>query len=1053
MHANASGAKQRHQDAFAKAMDQLDEYQRQAVTHIDGPVAVIAGPGAGKTHILAARVGYILNETDARPENILCLTFTDAGVNAMRARLLQFIGPEAHHVPIFTFHAFCNAVIQDNLEWFGRRELEPISDLERIEISRRILDGLEPEHPLRAGQTNPYVYERQFRDLIQLMKREDWTYEYVSNCIDVWLEDLPNRPEYRYNRNGRGFQKGDLKQMQIAEEHTRMERLRAAAKLFAEYEEAMFKARRYDYDDMILWVLRAFERHEFLLRNYQERYHYFMVDEYQDTNGAQNEVLHKLIEYWDDPNVFIVGDDDQSVYEFQGARLHNLAQFIQTFAESIELIVLPNNYRSSQHILDAASSVIRQNSLRVVNKFAELGIEKHLKAKHPEFAGLEIRPVLRVFPNPLHEFTSILQQIQDWQAEGVPLESIALIYVRHRQAELLQRMLERAGIPFQTRRRPDILKLPLMHNLQDLFRYFALEARHPGSGEYLLFRLLHVDFLGISPSDISRLALYMARLEGNRPFWRAILHNSEILQAAGVADLEAFHRLSRCLDELQYALVNENLIGFTERVINRTGLLAFILSQPDAVSAMEILRTFFDLVERESQRSRTRLTVDRLLEILDSYSENDLTIEVQRQTEPLAGVQLLTAHSAKGLEFDRVFMLDAVKTEWESGNRGGRGHFPLPETLTRSGEADELEARRRLFYVAMTRAKSWLQISWSTENAQGKALSASRFVDELQEEMDVEIQPGVLPRAELLKGLTAGLSEIPKISLAVPDTTRVAALLENYALSISGSNQYLNCPLEFYHLQVLRVPAPFSDHAAYGSALHLALRRYYERMLADREHTFPDLPTFKFLFEEEMRRLESRFAPGRFDHYLQTGLSRIEGLHRQEEWRAHRGVKVEYTIRRTHIEGVPLTGVIDKIEFHPRLEVVVSDYKTGKPERNKLNGPTRQDPLGKPFWRQLAFYKILYESFDLSSRIVKKGALTFLDPDAKGHFQTYEVEFDPAEISEFKSLILQTYERIKAQDFYTGCGKSDCVWCNFLQHREPVNSFSLPEIEALDDTR
>jgi len=1053
MQSNSYGARQRHQDAFAKAMEQLDEYQRRAVTHIEGPVAVIAGPGAGKTHILAARVGYILNETDARPENILCLTFTDAGVNAMRARLLQFIGPEAHHVPIFTFHAFCNAVIQDNLEWFGRRELEPVSDLERIEIFRSILDSLDPEHPLRAGQTNPYVFERQFRDLIQLMKREDWTYEHISSCIDSWLEDLPNRPEYRYSRSGRGYQKGDLKQMKIDEEHARMERLRAASKLFAEYEEAMFKSRRYDYDDMILWVLRAFERHEFLLRNYQERYLYFLVDEYQDTNGAQNEILHKLIDYWDDPNVFIVGDDDQSVYEFQGARLHNLAQFIQTFADSIELIVLPNNYRSSQHILDAASSVIRQNILRVINKFADLGIEKELKARHPEFAALEIRPMLRVFPNQLHEYTAIVQQIQCWQAADVPLESIAVIYVRHRQSEMLQRMLERAGIPFQTRRRPDMLKLPLLQHLQELFRYFAAEARSPGSGEYLLFRLLHIEFLGISPGDINKLAMYMAGMEDKRPFWRSILGDTALLQAAGVNDLEAFHRLSLCLDELQYAMVNENLIGFTERVINRSGLLSFTLSRPDAVAAMEVLRTFFDLVERESHRSRGRLTADRLLEIMDSYAENDLAIEVQRQAEPFTGVQLLTAHSAKGLEFDRVFILDAVKNEWESGNRGGRGHFPLPETLTRSGEADELEARRRLFYVAMTRAKSWLQISWSTENAQGKTLSATRFVDELREEMTIDIESGIVPRAELTQGLTLLLSEKQKPGESGPDAAKVAALLESYALSISGLNQYLNCPLEFFHLQVLRVPAPYSDHASYGSALHLAIRRYYERMLADKEHVYPDLPTFKFLFEEEMRRIESRFAPGRFDQYLQTGLSRIEGLHRQDDWRAYRDVKVEYTIRRTHLDGVPLTGVIDKIEFHPQLEVVVSDYKTGKPERSKLNGPAAKDPYGKPFWRQLAFYKILYESFDLSSSIVKKGALTFLDPDAGGQFQTFEIEFDPMEISAFKALIIQTYERIKAQEFYTGCGKSDCVWCNFLGHKEPVNSFALPEIEALDDTR
>lgn len=1053
MHANASGAKQRHEEAFAKAMDQLDAYQRQAVTHIEGPVAVIAGPGSGKTHILAARVGCILTETDTRPENILCLTFTDAGVNAMRARLLRFIGPEAHHVPIFTFHAFCNAIIQDNLEWFGRRDLEPVSDLERIEICRQILDSLHPEHPLRAGQTNPYIYERQFRDLIQLMKREDWTPEYISGCVDAYCEDLPKRPDFRYTRNGKGFQKGGLKQSLFEAECAKMERLRAAAHLFPQYEEAMLKARRYDYDDMILWVLRAFERHEFLLRNYQERYLYFLVDEYQDTNGAQNEILHQLIDYWDTPNVFIVGDDDQSVYEFQGARLHNLAHFIQTFADSIELIVLPNNYRSSQHILDAASSVIQKNALRVVNKFADLGIEKLLKAKNPEFAGLEQRPLLTVFPNPLHESTAILQQIQAWHAEGVPLETIAVIYARHRQIEPLQRMLERSEIPYQTRRRPDILKMPLVQNLLDLLRYFAIEARYPGSGENLLFRLLHVDFLGIPPADISKLALYLARVDGERPLWRTAIGNPDMLDAAGITDMGAFHRLNKALDDLQCAMVNENLTGFVECIINRSGLLNHLLSQREAISAMEVLRTFFDMVERESQRNRYRMSLDRLLEIIDSYTDNDLAIEVQRQAEPFVGIQLLTAHSAKGLEFDRVFVLDAVKAEWEPGSRGGGVHFPLPDTLTRSGAADELEARRRLFYVAMTRAKSWLQISWSRENAQGKALSAARFVDEMQEALDITPHSCMLPQTEVAKGLLTSLQEVPKPSLQMPDREHVAALLEGFALSISGLNQYLNCPVEFYHLQVLRVPAPLSDYGAYGTALHLALRRFFERMLADRDHTFPDLTTFKYLFEEEMRRLECRFAPGRFDHYLQTGLSRIEGLYRQEDWRVHRDVKVEYTIRRTHLEGVPLTGVIDKIEFHPQLEVVVFDYKTGKPDRSKLSGPSEKDPFGKPFWRQLAFYKILYESFDLSSRMVKKGGLTFLDPDASGYFKTFELEFDPIEIAGFKSLILKTYESIMAQEFYTGCGKSDCIWCNFLQRNEPVNSFALPEIESLDDTR
>jgi len=147
--------RQAYNEAFQEVLEQLNPQQREAVDQIEGPVMVIAGPGTGKTHILSSRIGRILMETDAQAHNILCLTFTDAGVNAMRERLLRFIGPEAHRIPIYTFHSFCNSIIQDNLERFGRQDLEPLSDLERVELLRKVLDTLPPEHPLRKAAVMP----------------------------------------------------------------------------------------------------------------------------------------------------------------------------------------------------------------------------------------------------------------------------------------------------------------------------------------------------------------------------------------------------------------------------------------------------------------------------------------------------------------------------------------------------------------------------------------------------------------------------------------------------------------------------------------------------------------------------------------------------------------------------------------------------------------------------------------------------------------------------------------------------------------------------------
>lgn len=1051
MSMNSSQEKQQYDEAFGQVLAQLDVWQRRAVDQIEGPVVVIAGPGAGKTHIMAARIGRILRDTDAKANNILCLTFTDAGVLALRSRLLQLIGPEAHRVHIFTFHSFCNSIIQDNLDLFGRRDLEPVSELERIEITRRLLESLAPDHPLRQGHTDPHLYEQQLRELFRLMKSEDWKPEFVSMSIDTWLADLPQRPEYQYARSGKGFKKGDPKKALLQTASERMARLRAAAQLYPAYESAMRAARRYDYDDMILWVLRAFETNETLLRNYQEQYLYFMVDEYQDTNGAQNEVLLQLARYWEEPNLFIVGDDDQSVYEFQGARLQNLTEFLETYRNSVELIVLPNNYRSSQHILDAAAGVIQHNQLRVVHQFPELRIEKKLVAANPAVAALPQLPEWVVYPNRLHEIIDIARQIETWRDEGVPLSEIAVIYARHRQAEALQALLERRGIPCQTKRKTNILKLPMLRHWLEWLRYIETELRDPGSGEYYLFRLLHFHFTELPAAEINRLHLYLAAQSPAIPR-RTALSDAVLLQAAGIRETEPFLRLSRSIDELMLSLANDTLPAFLERALNRSGLLAWILRQPEAVQLLEVMRTFFDFAELETLR-RPQLGLLGLLGIIDSFETNGVPIELQHNAVAGKGVQLVTAHSAKGLEFERVFVLDAVKEEWEPRKRSGGGRFALPDTLTRSAEEDALEARRRLFYVAITRAKTRLQVSYSMADNAGKPLQAAVFMDELLEHSGRESRQQTLNPEQIAPGMAAMLSEAPPQIAEAPPLDIIASLLEGFAMSITALNRYLRCPLEFYYQHILRAPAPATARAAYGTAMHFAVQRFFERMLADREKVFPDLATLRHFFETEMRRLQGRFTPSQWEHYTHTGYSRLEALHRQEDWRRHRDVKVEYTVRRTHLEGVPMTGTIDKIEFYDQLLVSVVDYKTGKSDAAKLAPPSSKNPYGTPYWRQLAFYKLLYEHFDQSSRLVREGAITFLDPDAEGRFVTLRTSFDSHDMAMLKELIENTYARIMQQDFYTGCGKSDCLWCNFLRHNAPTETFTAPEIEDLDDAR
>jgi len=238
-----------HKKSFTEAYTSLNDNQRKAVDTIEGPVLVVAGPGTGKTQILAVRIGKILMETDTLPDNILCLTYTDAGTIAMRKRLLDFIGPDAYRVHIYTFHAFCNDVIQANLDYFGKRELEPISELENVNLIEQLLEELPIEHPLKKLKGDKSYEVGRLNNFFKMMKDEDWDEQKINQTIDSYIADLPNREDYIYKRanSKTGVKVGDVKQKELQAEVDRMEKTRAAANMYPEYVSRMRAMGRYDY--------------------------------------------------------------------------------------------------------------------------------------------------------------------------------------------------------------------------------------------------------------------------------------------------------------------------------------------------------------------------------------------------------------------------------------------------------------------------------------------------------------------------------------------------------------------------------------------------------------------------------------------------------------------------------------------------------------------------------------------------------------------------------------------------------------------------------------
>lgn len=1038
---------------FENIIQHLNIQQRKAVEHIEGPLLVVAGPGTGKTHILSARIGHILLETDTQAQNILCLTFTDAGVHAMRKRLLEFIGPEAHRVHIYTFHSFCNSIIQDNLEYFGRNDLEPLSDLERIDIIRRLLEQLDVHHYLRRGRSDQYFYEKHLFNLFQRMKMEDWTAEFLHKKIDQYLEELPKKNGFFYRVNRGKNKKGDPKSAQIEEETLRMDRLRAGVDLFDKYQAALRKAGRYDYEDMILWVLRAFQKNPLLLRSYQEQYLYFLIDEYQDTNGAQNEVIRQLISYWESPNLFIVGDDDQSIYEFQGARLKNLLDIYAQYERDIELVILEENYRSSQIILDASAHLIEKNEKRIVKKLGQQHINKSLKAANAAFAKLDNPPQVTTYPNKWQEEVAILQKLKQAIKEGIEFEEIAVIYAKHRQAENLIRLLEKEGIPYITKKKVNVLNLPLIQQVRRLLIYIHAEQQLPYSGEYLVYQLLHFHVLGVNVRDIAKMSFYLAGTDfAKRPKWRDLINDGERLNEIGVAAIDPILQFGELLDELVLDAANLSLPHLIEKLINRTGILKYITGADDRIWQTEVVSTFLKFVVNETNR-HPRIKLNYLLDLLDRMDDNRISIEIQKTISPEKGIHLLTAHSAKGLEFKWVFILDAIKNHWEPRSRNSSFQFKFPDTVTLSGEEDALEARRRLFYVALTRAKAKVFISYSEHDEKGKEQPRAQFVDELLEIEGVEWKKEEVESDLLLEAQMLSLQETDRVFIRKEAGDKVQELIEGLVLSVSSMNKFLKCPLSFYYENVLRVPGFNSEAASYGTAMHNALQRLFERMRAHKDRRFPAKSTFVKMFDHEMEKLRGYFSAKEYRRRLAMGRTNLAIYYDINIRTWHRNVKVEMSVRNVEVDGVPIYGIIDKLELHEGQEVRIVDYKTGSANDKKVKGPTKSEPLGGNYWRQLHFYKLLYEAKDASGAKVTKGTISYLEPDAKGNFKNASIELTRKDSNFVKKLITDTYQKIQQHEFYEGCGELYCSWCNFVKENQTRDSFVDREIELLDDKK
>lgn len=1026
-----SGYQDHLSQKFKETYSKLNPAQQKAVDAIEGPIMVIAGPGTGKTQILAARIGKILLATDAAPANILCLTYTDAGVIAMRKRLLDFIGPDAYKVHIHTFHAFCNEVIQENLPLFEKTSLDPISDLERIELFRQLIDAFPKNHPLKRYRGDVYYEINNLQNLFTTMKREGWTPAFINQKIEEYIADLPNRDEFVYKRAYKQYKAGDLKTERIEEEKEKMTRLQAAVGEFDHYQQLMRARNRYDFDDMINWVLAAFEENTDLLARYQERFLYILVDEYQDTSGTQNRLVQLLINYWERPNVFVVGDDDQSIYRFQGANVENMLAFAESYKSDLLTVVLTNNYRSTQQILDMSKLLINRNEERLVNQLQ--GLSKELMSSNPLLIDKTHAPEIREYESARHEMIDITLRVKKLLSDGTPPGRIAVIYRENRYGDELMEYFRLQQIPVYSKRSLNILEIPVAQKIILILKYLAAEYDVPYGGDEMLFEILHFNWFNIPPMEIARLSVQASerKSNGKTTALRQLLYekaNTPPKDLFSTGLHESLRKASRTLERLLADVPNVTLQTLLEHIIRKAGVLSNIMKAPDKIWQMQVLTGLYDFVKEETRRN-PNLNLRQLVGTIELMEKENLTLPLVQISGTDKGVNLLTAHGSKGLEFEYVFFAACNSCFWEKKRKPGVG-YSLPNNIFSSlPKQKDDEELRRLFYVAMTRAEQHLFISYCRCGSDGKELEPSMFIAEIKHELPVEkvfLDEDTFTDFQVLQFQDAA----PEIEKMEEDF--VQRLLDKFVLSVTALNNYLYCPLEFYYKNLIRIPSPKNEATEFGSSVHYALERLFLDM-QENGNRFTSKEKFIGWFEWYMHRHRESFTKEQFNRRMEYGHQVLSNYYDKYSGSWNKIVSVERNIRTIVLKDVPLKGKLDKLEFEGK-NVNIVDYKTGDPEkaRAKLQPPSEKDPNGGDYWRQAVFYKMLADSNARGWQVVST-EFDFIEPDKKNNYRKVRLAIQQSDIDKVTEQIATVWQKIQNKEFYVGCGKEDCHWCHFVK--------------------
>lgn len=896
-------------DLVSPILDDLNERQRLAVTHGEGPLLVLAGAGTGKTSVLARRIAWLIATKQARPSQILALTFTDKAAAEMEERVDLLVPYGYSDVTLSTFHAFGLSLLSEYALVLGLPgEPRVIDEAESLVLLREHLYQLPLERlrpladPTRHLQALLTAASRARDEAVSPVEYQAYAEELARHARDeAAREEAADQAEI--------------------------------AAFYRAYLELLEMRALCDYGQLVWLALRLLEEHPRVRRQVAERYRYILVDEFQDTNVAQFRLLNALCE--GHANLTVVGDDDQSIYHFRGAAYSNLSGFAERYPGAAN-IVLVDNYRSTQPILDAAHRLIRHNDPDRLE--ARIGVDKRLRARPERRLGPP--PELQHFDTASSEAEFIARRIRESVENGRPLSDHAVLARTHRSVRPVLQALAYHGLPFRYAGNRGLYDADEVR----VCLYFLRALADPGDST-ALFHVAGSEVYRAPAVDLSRLAGTARRRN------RSLLEIVEAALAAGNSGEEELspegtEALGRCLRDLA-ALRQLSLSRPTGEVLyrflQRSGWLERLSGSGEAADERKVqnLSRLFEVVRDFSvlaPEDRVAHFVGHV-ELLREAGDNPAEAEPDEDQDAVA---VLTVHRAKGLEFPIVFLVDLAEGRFPTQRRGVALGFP--DALLREGLPlgdSHLEEERRLFYVGMTRARERLVLSASRDAGAHRTQKLSRFV---LEALDLPVAPAGARKSSPLEALARHAPEAlsPEADLApIPDD-------EPLSLSQEQVDDYGTCPAKYRYAHVLRVPLLPHHGVVYGLAIHNAIRTYYRHVLNGWPVSVDDvLAAFAASWRSEgfltREHEESRLAAGQ------------EALRRFTEREIRAGTRPQAVERDFRIRvGCDLVrGRFDRIDLRPEGPVVV-DFKSSDVRESEQAERRARDSL------QLRIYALAY---------------------------------------------------------------------------------------------